>query len=208
MIQQGATSGEDRLKPPTAAGSVKCAAVVVLAGAMASVSVAVARGAPGWFGAGLAALMLAIAIIDARSLIIPNGLNLAAFLLGLAAAAALGASPEFWPGAALAVGLAMIRAAVLGLAFLALRALYWRLRGREGIGLGDVKLAAVAGAWLDWPLMPVAVELAALAALAVYALGRWAGQRPFDAAETLPFGLFFAPAIWFCWLIETGIFAF
>jgi leader peptidase (prepilin peptidase)/N-methyltransferase len=102
----------------------------------------------------------------------------------------------------------MIRAAVLGLAFLALRALYGRLRGREGIGLGDVKLAAVAGAWLDWPLMPVAVEIAALAALAVYTLGRWAGQRPFDAAEALPFGLFFAPAIWLSWLIETGIFAF
>lgn len=176
MIQQGAASGGDRLRPPTAAGSVKCAAVVVLAGAMASASVAVARGAPGWFGAGLALLMLAIAIVDARRLIIPNGLNLAAFLLALAAAA-LGSSPEFWPGAALAVGLAMIRAVVLALAFLLLRALYWRLRGREGIGLGDVKLAAVAGAWLDWPLMPVAVELAALAALAVYALGRWAGQR-------------------------------
>ncbi len=207
MIERSAASGEDRLKPLTAAGPVKCAVVLVLAGAMAGVSVAATRGAPGWFGAGLALLMLAIATIDARSLIIPNGLNLAAFLLGLAAAA-LGPSPEVWPGAALGVGLAMIRAAVLGLAFLALRALYWRLRGREGIGLGDVKLAAVAGAWLDWPLMPVAVEIAALAALAVYALGRWAGQRPFDAAETLPFGLFFAPAIWICWLIETGVFAF
>lgn len=207
MIQQGAASGEDRLKPPTAAGSVKCAALFVLAGVMASASLAAAAGAAGWLGAGLAILMLAIAVVDARSLIIPNGLNLAAFLLALAAAA-IGASPASWPGAALAVGLAMIRAAVLGLAFLALRALYGRLRGREGIGLGDVKLAAVAGAWLDWPLMPVAVEIAALAALAVYALGRWAGQRPFDAAETLPFGLFFAPAIWLCWLIETGIFAF
>jgi leader peptidase (prepilin peptidase)/N-methyltransferase len=206
MIQQGAASGEDRLKPPTAV-AVKCAAVVVLAGAMASASLAGAPGAPGWFGAGLAVLMLAIAVIDARSLIIPNWLNLAAFLLALAAAA-IGASPASWPGAALAVGLAMIRAAVLGLAFLALRALYWRLRGREGIGLGDVKLAAVAGAWLDWPLMPIAVEIAALAALAVYTLGRWAGKRPFDAAETLPFGLFFAPAIWLSWLIETGIFAF
>ncbi len=163
--------------------------------------------APGWFGALLAFLMLAIAIIDARSLLIPNGLSLAAFLLALADAA-FGASAEFWPGALQAVGLAIIRAAVLGLAFLALRALYSRLRGREGIGLGDVKLAAVAGAWLDWPLTPVAVEIAALAALAAYAVGRLAGRRPFDATQPLPFGLFFAPAIWVCWLIETGIFAF
>ena len=52
-------------------------------------------------------------------------------------------------------------------AFFGLWALYRRLRGREGIGLGDVKLAGVAGVWLDWPTIPVAVEIAALAALAV-----------------------------------------
>ena len=100
----------------------------------------------------------------------------------------------------------MVRAAVLGLAFLALRALYLRIRGREGIGLGDVKLAAVAGAWLDWPMMPLAVELAALAGLLAYGLGLLAGRRRFSAAARLPFGLFFAPAIWFCWLVETGVF--
>jgi leader peptidase (prepilin peptidase)/N-methyltransferase len=102
----------------------------------------------------------------------------------------------------------VIRAAVLGFAFLALRALDFRLRDREGIGLGDVKLAAVAGGWLDWPMMPVAVEIAALAGLSVYALGRLTGRPPFSATARLPFGLFFAPAIWFCWLIETGVFEF
>ena len=49
-----------------------------------------------------------------------------------------------------AVGIALLRGAVLALLFLGLRALYRRLRGRDGIGLGDVKLAGVAGAWLDW----------------------------------------------------------
>ena len=34
--------------------------------------------------------------------------------------------------------------------FFALRYGYARLRGRQGLGLGDVKLAFVAGAWLDW----------------------------------------------------------
>ena len=194
---------------------VKAAALGALGLVLAGASVFAAPGAAGWFGAALALLMLAIAVIDARSQIIPNELSLAAFLLALAAAA-FGAwsdpFPNAWPrhdiwlGAASAVGLAMVRAAVLGLAFLALRALYLRIRGREGIGLGDVKLAAVAGAWLDWPVMPLAVELAALAGLLAYGLGLLAGRRSFSAAARLPFGLFFAPAIWFCWLIETSVF--
>ena len=48
--------------------------------------------------------------------------------------------------------------------------MYRRIRGRDGIGLGDVKLAGVAGVWLDWWVLPVAIEIAALAALAVYAM--------------------------------------
>ncbi len=190
------------------------AALLVLGCAMAAASLAAAPGARGWFGAALALLMLAIAVIDARSLIIPDRLNLAAFLAGLAAAG-VGAAAEagngavwhgLWPVAMQAVGLAMIRAAVLGLAFFGLRALYFRLRGREGIGLGDVKLAAVAGAWLDWPMTPVAVEIAALAGLCVYGLGLLAGRRAFSAAARLPFGLFFAPAIWLCWFAEVRFF--
>lgn len=64
----------------------------------------------------------------------------------------------------------------------------------------------MAGAWLDWPLMPVAVEIAALAGLCAYALGRLKGGQPFSATARLPFGLFLAPAIWLCWLWQSGVF--
>ena len=40
---------------------------------------------------------------------------------------------------------------------------YARFRGRQGLGLGDVKLAFVAGAWLDWSMIPIAIQLAAFA---------------------------------------------
>jgi leader peptidase (prepilin peptidase) / N-methyltransferase len=219
MIRRDAWQGAVRLTPLTAFAWGKSAALAVLACAMAGVSLAAAPGAQGWFGAALALLALAIAVIDARSFLIPDWLSAAAFLLALADTAngALQNYPRFfqqffrqdiWLAMGQAIGLSIVRAAILGFAFFALRAIYSRLRGREGMGLGDVKLAAVAGAWLDWPLMPLAVEIAALAGLCAYAVGQFAGRRPFSGAVPLPFGLFFAPAIWFCWLVGTGFFEF
>ena len=90
--------------------------------------------------------------------------------------------------------------------FLALRVAYFGVRGRHGIGLGDVKLAAVAGAWLGWTTIPVAIEIAALAALAVYVVRQFAGGRVMSATARMPFGLFLAPAIWVGWFLEQTLF--
>jgi leader peptidase (prepilin peptidase)/N-methyltransferase len=141
--------------------------------------------------------MLAIAVVDGQRFLIPDSLNAVALALGLVHSAVLGQGDI---GVALAA--AVLRAAVLALAFFALRLIYARLRGRQGIGLGDVKLAAVAGSWLDWSIMPIAVELAALSALAVYVLRRYALRRPLRPTSRLPFGLYFAPAIWIGWLLQ------
>jgi leader peptidase (prepilin peptidase)/N-methyltransferase len=84
--------------------------------------------------------------------------------------------------------------------FFAFRAGYRTLRGVEGMGLGDVKLAAVAGVWLDWAFLPIVVEIAALSALAAALYARLRGDG-FDPKGRLPFGAFFAPAIWICWLL-------
>jgi leader peptidase (prepilin peptidase)/N-methyltransferase len=97
---------------------------------------------------------------------------------------------------------AALRGATLALLFLALREAYRRLRGREGIGLGDVKLAGVAGVWLDWLTIPLAVEAAALVALASYVVAKIIQRQPLSGTIRLPFGLFLAPAIWAGWLFE------
>lgn len=158
-----------------------------------------ARGAA---GAGLALLMIAIAAIDARRFIIPDELTVAALALGLVAAALQA------DGAAVAaLGLAALRGIVLAGAFWGLRALYRRLRGHEGLGLGDVKLACVAGVWLDWSTIPVAIEIAALSALAVLAVRYFRDGRTLRATTKLPFGLFFAPAIWLGWLLGRTLLA-
>jgi len=151
-------------------------------------------------GAGLAVLMVAIAAVDARRFIIPNELTAAALVLGLVYAA-IGETGSW----AQAVAWSALRGIVPALAFLAVRALYGRLRGREGIGLGDVKLAGVAGVWLDWPVIPVAIEIAAVAALGVYLIRHLCVGRAVGPATRLPFGLFLAPAIWIGWLLETTL---
>lgn len=166
----------------------------------AAMSIYIAPGLPGLLGAALAAVMLAIAVSDVRTFIIPDVLIVAALGLGLvdAAASAGGAIVA-------AVASAVLRGIVLGVAFWALRVGYRRLRGREGIGLGDVKLAIVAGVWLDWLPISIAVEIAALAALAAVAVLALRGRR-ITARTRLPFGSFFAPAIWIAWLLSQSLF--
>jgi leader peptidase (prepilin peptidase)/N-methyltransferase len=96
-----------------------------------------------------------------------------------------------------------LRAAAIALPFWALMAGYRRWRGRDGLGFGDVKLAAVAGAWLGWVTIFAVVELATLAALGAYLAHRYLHRRPLRASAFLPFGAFLAPAIWIGWLAES-----
>lgn len=169
--------------------------VVAACAASITASLIVLPNAQGAMGGGLAVLMIMIAIVDARRFIIPDELTIAALAVGLLHAAMLdsGSAVEMLAAAAL-------RGALLSLAFFLLLIGYRHFRGREGMGLGDVKLAGVAGVWLDWRMIPIAIEMAALAALAVYAVRIFQKRRSFRTTLRLPFGLFFAPAIWLAWL--------
>jgi leader peptidase (prepilin peptidase) / N-methyltransferase len=167
-------------------------------------SLGVAPGLPGLMGAALGLLMLAIAVIDMRLFIIPDGLTVAALLLAVANAATHDWG-TYWVVSE-SIGVALLRGGVVACSFLAIDASYRRLRGRQGLGMGDVKLAGVGGAWLGWTMIPVAVELAALAAIASYLVRSLLNGRPLRATARLPFGLFLAPAIWFCWLLDVMLF--
>jgi leader peptidase (prepilin peptidase)/N-methyltransferase len=174
--------------------SVFCAAVA------AALSVYVAPDLSGLCGALLAILMTAIAYRDAQDFIIPDQYSAAAFVLALVAAWFAAEQDAIW-----ALAAALARAAVLALAFLAIRLLYHRLRARHGLGLGDVKLAGVAGAWLDWTMLPVAVEIAALAALTGVLAHQLITRQDLKTTTRLPFGLFLAPAIWIGWLLQSAL---
>jgi len=90
--------------------------------------------------------------------------------------------------------------AVLGFLVLAgVRMAYRRLRGREGLGFGDVKLLAAAGAWVGWDGLPSVMAIAALSGLAVAALqGLRSGKL--SASSKLAFGPYLCLGLWLVWL--------
>jgi leader peptidase (prepilin peptidase)/N-methyltransferase len=142
--------------------------------------------------------MLAIAVIDWRSYTIPDVLSLPAIPLGLLASGAL-----VDPARDHLVSLDHVIGAGLGAAsFWLVREGYWRLRRREGLGLGDVKLAAAGGAWTGWEQLADVVLLAAAAALAFAAVLAIAGRMTLTSSDRIPFGTFLAPAIWAAWLLH------
>ncbi len=161
-------------------------------------SYALAPGIEGLFGAALGLLMLGVASSDARRFIVPDVLSGGAFALGMIHAVAT--SHDSASAAALT---ALARAALAGGLLWLVRVGYRRFRGRDGLGLGDVKLAAAAGAWLSVQALPMAIEIAALAALAAYAFRQKKRARVLRGAARVPFGAFFAPAIWLGWALDS-----
>lgn len=108
-------------------------------------------------------LLVALAALDAENLWLPDALTLPAILVGVFVAAlsrfyfedTLNGSvtfanfiahsmQHFWPGRFLEI------LAAAGLILL-IRWVYWLVRRREGIGLGDAKLMALLAAWLGLP---------------------------------------------------------
>ncbi|HEY6256124.1 MAG TPA: A24 family peptidase [Xanthobacteraceae bacterium] len=138
----------------------------------------------------LGALMIAGAEVDARTFLLPDTVTIGALATGIAAAAALDPFDPGW-----SAGAAALRAAGAAAVLLSVRWGYARLRHREGLGIGDVKLAAGIGAWLPLDAIPVCFALAASAALILVLVAHVRG-RPLEAATKLPFGAFLCPALW------------
>lgn len=117
--------------------------------------------------------LLPLAVIDARHMLLPDCLTL----------------PLLWCGLLLNLrgGWLSLQDAVVGAAagYVFLWLLYWGyrlLRGREGIGQGDLKLVAAFGAWLGWQVLPQLLLFAAFLAILLFLLPRR------DAAAAQPFG--------------------
>ena len=91
----------------------------------------------------------------------------------------------------------------MGLAFVVALSIaqgYRALRNRDGLGGGDVKLLAAAGAWVGWESVFIVLLVSCVAALP-YAIF----TARVSKSSTLPFGPFIAAATWtvWCWQISS-----
>lgn len=143
-----------------------------------------------WATCGLGWTLLALVATDLRSFILPDRLTLPLIAAGLAVTYAIDAAqlPHHLIGAVTGFGLLYL-----------LGWLYRRFRGRAGLGLGDAKLSAAAGAWLGWAALPSVLLIAAVSALLSVAGWRLSG-RTLGAADPVPFGAFLAFGFWIVWL--------
>ena len=143
-----------------------------------------------WASCGLGWTLLALSAIDWRTHTLPDRLSLPLIPAGLAVIAAL--DPGRLGSHALAATIGF--AAFAGLAYA-----YRALRGRDGLGLGDAKLFAAAGAWLGWQELPSVVLIGSATALGL-AIGARCLGRKIAWSQRLAFGPHLALALWVVWL--------
>lgn len=131
-----------------------------------------------------AAAIVALALIDWDTTLLPDSITQPLLWAGLIAAAMQ------WSGVSLS---AALWGAVAG--YLALWLVYWSFKlvtGKEGMGFGDFKLYAALGAWFGWTaLVPVILMASVIGALIGIALKFSSGLRE---GGYVPFGPFLAAA--------------
>jgi leader peptidase (prepilin peptidase)/N-methyltransferase len=143
-----------------------------------------------WADCGLGWTLLTLAWIDCADLLLPDILTLPLIPAGLALTWA-------WDPAALTDH--CLAAALAYLSFQALAITYRGLRGRDGLGGGDAKLAAAAGAWCGLAAFPMVVLVSALLGL-LAALALALTGRTVTSTTQIPFGPCIALAFWLVWI--------
>ncbi len=177
-----------------ARGEARAYAHVAWLGLIALASLAFELPALGWLAPPSLALFVILALVvlfDAVYFIIPDA------LVGLLAACGtttlLAATPL--------EALAHVMAAAFGYgAFYLVAAVYERLRGAPGLGLGDAKLFAAAGLWLGSEGLPSCL-LVAVASAALSAFISMRAGALHHAQQPIPFGPHLALGFWLTWAI-------
>ncbi|HEX8773758.1 MAG TPA: prepilin peptidase [Pyrinomonadaceae bacterium] len=149
--------------------------------------------------------LVALIFIDAEHMILPNAITYPGIIFAILARlvvpylmgrpffddleAQMTGAPAHWPMWAASLVGALLGALAGGGSLWLMGWLWERLRGVEAMGLGDVKMMFMVGAYMGWRLTTVTIFLAVLTgSLTGIALMLRRGQR--DMQMLLPFGIF------------------
>ena len=143
-----------------------------------------------WIGCGLGWTLLTLAWIDWTEFLLPDVLTLPLLLAGLTVTL-------LWDRDDL-IDHCIATVVAYG-SFYGLAIVYRAVRGKEGLGGGDAKLMAAAGAWCGLSALPVLLLVSAMVGL-LAALGLLLTGKTVTSATRIPFGSCIALAFWFMWL--------
>lgn len=145
---------------------------------------------------GLFVALVVTAWFDFDHYRIPNWISLPLIVLGLAGS-------MIFPGYSL---IDHVAGAGLGYVLIWALHMYWRrFRDQDGIGLGDAKLLAAAGAWLGVLALPLVTLVASGSALLWVGAMALATRQEIDRKQRIPFGPFIAFGFWNVWLFQDVI---
>lgn len=168
-------------------------AFAVFGAAVAAPWLAASTSVPWWLGAATVVLGVGLVVssaIDLQTQRLPDALTLPLIAIGLALPTLIDSSALAWH----------VAGAIMGYVLLwGIGRLYAVYRGRAGLGLGDAKLLAAAGAWLGPAGLPSVLLVATFGALAGVGLARWRGAK-ITGETAIPFGPFLALGFWVVWL--------
>ena len=124
--------------------------------------------------------LIVLFAIDLRHRVLPDVITLPGIVIGFAASCFL---PPGWLSSVIGI-------IVGGGMLFAIAEAYYRVRGQQGLGMGDVKMLAMIGAFLGWQLVLLTLVFASFAGSIVGVSLIVSGRGNLQAA--LPFGTFLA----------------
>ncbi|MDP3460445.1 MAG: A24 family peptidase, partial [Hyphomonas sp.] len=139
--------------------------------------------------------LLALAAIDFRTYLLPDALNAAVLLFGIAMLA--WTQPPGWPlhlaGAGIGFGLLW-----------GVELAYRRLRGRDGLGRGDAKLLGAVGLWVGMAGIAPVLLIASLSGIAAALIISLRESKSLSGQSAIAFGPWIAFGGYIVWLLQTA----
>ena len=140
-----------------------------------------------------ACAMVVLFAIDFEHQILPNEITLSGIVVGFVLSIFM---PPGWKSS-------LIGLLAGGLFPFLVAEIYLRVRGREGMGMGDFKMLAMVGAFLGWPLVWITLIVACVLGIVIGGGALMISRR--GMGTRIPFGTFIAVAALLCAYADVSV---